>query len=239
MKARSTTPGALRRAGRPGLPRPQLGDDAGGIEGRAWRAGCWRRCAPPSDRSGVKARRACWIRLPSCPQHAVGNVGRALGHEVDTHPFERMSRTTSSIFSSSALGASLNRGGEPRRRRRPARVSPDPHLGQLFEQLGEQPEQEAGIEPAGLGQLARGQHVDGRDRPRRSAAGPECPAWARRRSDRPRALQGEQVAQDGADGGGGHVAVAGGEGLGVVPANCTMARRSFRSSSSSPRRPPP
>ena len=36
---------------------------------------------------GVKARRACWTRFPSCPRTVSGRSSGILGHEVYAHPF--------------------------------------------------------------------------------------------------------------------------------------------------------
>ena len=56
---------------------------------------------------GVNARSACWTRLPSCPSTFSGmSMGLCVTKNTPT-PFERISRTTCSTFSSSAGGASL------------------------------------------------------------------------------------------------------------------------------------
>ncbi len=151
-------------------------------------------------------------------QHAVGDVRRALGHEVDTHPLGANESHHQLDLLQQRLGGVVEQEVRLVEEEDQDRLVRIPHLGQLLEQLGEQPEQEAGIEPAGLGQLARGQHVDvavaglvGLQQILNVQHGLAEEVIA------PGALQSEQVAQDGADGGGRYVAVAGGEGLGVVP----------------------
>ena len=85
------------------LADTEFGDDAGGIEGGVGAQGVG---GDPHRLLVTRGKGAQGVLHPvaKLPQHAVGDISRALGHEVDTHPFERMSRTTSSIFSSSALG---------------------------------------------------------------------------------------------------------------------------------------
>ena len=63
-------------------------------------------------------------------------------------------------------------------------------LGQLLEQLRQQPEQEGGVEPRRVDQLVGHQHVD-RTAPvrRRAASGRTAPAPARRRNARPPAAR--------------------------------------------------
>ena len=152
------------------------------------------------------------------PQHAVGNVGRALGHEVDADPFRADEAHHQFNFFQQRLGGVVEQEMCLIEEEHQHGFIGIPHLGQLLEQLGEQPEQEAGIEPAGLGELAGRQHIDV------AVAGPvglqqilNIQHGLAEEVIPSGALQGEQVAQYGADGGGGHIAIAGGEGFGVVP----------------------
>ena len=57
---------------------------------------------------GVKARSACWTRLPSWPSTVSGTSSGFWVTKYTPTPLERIRRTTCSIFSISALGASLN-----------------------------------------------------------------------------------------------------------------------------------
>ncbi|CFE02657.1 Uncharacterised protein [Bordetella pertussis] len=57
---------------------------------------------------GVKARKACWMRLPSWPSTVSGMSSGFCVTKYTPTPLERTSRTTCSILSSSADGASLN-----------------------------------------------------------------------------------------------------------------------------------
>lgn len=58
---------------------------------------------------GVKARKACWTRLPICPSTISGTSNGFWLIKYTPTPLERISRTTCSIFSYKACGASLNR----------------------------------------------------------------------------------------------------------------------------------
>jgi hypothetical protein len=57
---------------------------------------------------GVKARSACCTRLPSWPSTVSGMSSGFCVTKYTPTPLERIRRTTCSIFSSSAGGASLN-----------------------------------------------------------------------------------------------------------------------------------
>ena len=74
-------------------------------------------------------------------------------------PLERISRTTSSTFSSRAAGASCEQQVGLIEEEHQLRLLRIPHLRQPLEQLGQQPQQEAGVEPRALHQPVRRQDV--------------------------------------------------------------------------------
>ncbi|MNZ66435.1 hypothetical protein D3C78_846600 [compost metagenome] len=93
-------------------------------------------------------------------QHAVRDIGRTLGHEVDADPLGADEPHHQLDLLQQRLGRVVEqqvRLIEEEHQHGFVRIA---HLGQLFEQLGQQPEQEAGIEPAGLGQPGRRQHIE-------------------------------------------------------------------------------
>ena len=57
---------------------------------------------------GVKARKACWMRLPSCPRMVSGRSSGFWVTKYTPTPFERIRRTTCSICLVNAGGISSN-----------------------------------------------------------------------------------------------------------------------------------
>ena len=96
---------------------------------------------------GVKARRACWTRLPELAEDDVGDVERVLGDEVDAHALG--ADETDDLFD--LLQQDLRRVGEQEvgfvEEEDEPRLVLVADLGQPLEELGHQPQQEGRIGP--------------------------------------------------------------------------------------------
>ena len=130
-----------------GLAPPSSGDDRGGVElglarmvSAAVLTAFWSRRVKAQGRAG----RGC--------RAGRGRSGTSSGFwvtRIHADALERIRRTTCSIFSSRGFGASLKAGG-PHRRKHQLGLIHVAHLRQLFEELGEHPQQEGGVQ---LGEL--------------------------------------------------------------------------------------
>ena len=150
-------------------------------------------------------------------QHGVGQVERVLGDEVDPHPLGADQPHQLLDLVHQHLGRVVEEQVGLVEEEDQLRLRQVAHLGQLLEQLGEQPQQEHGVEHRGLHQPVGGQDVDhaparrvGLHQVRRSRAGSpkkRLPALL---------LHHQQAALDGADAGRGDVAVRGAELRGVL-----------------------
>ncbi len=114
---------------------------------------------------GVKARSACWTRLPSWPATFSGMSIGFWVHEEDAHALR-------ADQPHDLLDLVLQRlGGIVEQQVRLVEEEHQPGLfrvadfGQRLEQFGEQPEQEGGVELGAAHQLVGGEHVDDRRGP--------------------------------------------------------------------------
>ena len=148
-RAASSRPRASGRRARRGRSRPprRCRARSAARRGRSRRAGRerpTRSCAAPSASSGVKVRSACCTRLPSWPSTALGtSVGFWVTKKTPT-PLDRISRTVWVTDSRNALLAPVNSRCASSRKNTSFGLVEVADLGQLLEQLGEQPHQEGG-----------------------------------------------------------------------------------------------
>src|SRR5262245_49625402 len=108
---------------------------------------------------GVNARSACCTRLPSCARTLSGMSSGFCVTKYTPTPLLRTRRTTSSIRSTSASGASSNSRCASSKKNASLGLSRSAHLGQQLEQLREHPEQERRVQARRREQLVRGEHV--------------------------------------------------------------------------------
>ena len=109
---------------------------------------------------GVKARSACWTRLPSCDEHRLGHVDRVLRDEVDADAL----RADQAHDALDRLDQRLRRVVEQEMRlveeEDELRLVEVADLRQLLEQLRHQPQQEGRVEARVVHQLVGGKDVD-------------------------------------------------------------------------------
>ena len=97
--------------------------------------------------SGVKARSACCTRLPSWREHGVGNVERVLGDEIDADALRADQAHHLLDLLEQRLGRVVEQEMRLVEEEHELRLLGIADLGQLLEQLRQQPEQEGGVEP--------------------------------------------------------------------------------------------
>ena len=189
-------------------PTPEFLDGFGRVESRvlAERVGCG------FDRAGVARRerpQRVLYPIAELAQHAVGHVQRVLGDEIDPyalradqpyHLFDRVEQ---------ALGRGIEQEMRLVEEEHELGLGEVPHLGHLLEEFGQEPEQERGIEARAAHQLVGRQDVDHAAPVRRDLQ--EVVDLERRLAEevgRALVLEHQELTLDGADGGGGDVAVA-------------------------------
>ena len=137
------------------------------------------RCAPPPcsalSSSAVKARSACCTRLPSWPSTSPGtSLGLCVTKKIPT-PFERMSRTTCSTWSRSALLAPSKSRCASSKKNTSFGLSMSPTSGSWSIERGQHPQHEGREQRRLVLHVAQLEHAD---EPaavrRRSAAGRRC-----------------------------------------------------------------